>query len=402
MGYDILADVIEITDSEEALEKRLERVVRVLAKRLPFHSCAVYEWDPKEALFKMAVSTGRTFAPSYARNEGVAARAWKSKKPLFFTTAEAESNRWGAVVDGSLRGFRSFALFPLAEGKNLYGLLYLRAARKIKIAGRAKKLLHVIAMQITSAIKGEKNLEKLEAASGAMKDIQAKLGNAERLLTMGELCAALAHEIRTPLVSIGGFAARLDKKIGPDSPCAPYVKHILKEVSRLEGIINDIMRFSEDKAAARKVEELNAMVKETLERFAEACAMNDIKVTCEFSRDAMKVMADSAMMKIAFDNLVANAIESMKGGGGLGIVTKKDKDRAVLEVSDSGGGIEPALVANIFNPFFTTKKMGTGLGLPIAHRIIAVHRGSIEVINDYGRGTTFRVKLPHAVTPVEP
>ena len=114
------------------------------------------------------------------------------------------------------------------------------------------------------------------------------------------------------------------------------------------------------------------------------------------SQEPLPIMADEEQLKIAFDNLIANAIESMDSGGTLSVSTARNGDWVTVEITDSGGGIEPELVSGIFDPFVTTKEHGTGLGLPITRKIIMRHRGSIDVANDYGRGTTFRVKLPSA------
>jgi CheY-like chemotaxis protein len=230
-----------------------------------------------------------------------------------------------------------------------------------------------------------------------LKDTQTKLLQAEKLIVLGELSANLAHEIKNPLVSIGGFASRLKKKIEPDSPLLFYVDYILTEVARLEELMDGILGYTMDKGVIFSTEDVNSIVEEALSFFSEAFHNHKIEVIKGFTPEPLSVMSDRQQLKIAFDNLFANAIQSMEGGGILTVQTLRTEDWVVVDVTDNGGGIDPRLIGNIFNPFFTTKKYGTGLGLDITHKIISKHKGHIDVENHVGQGVTFSVKLPGAM-----
>jgi signal transduction histidine kinase len=228
-----------------------------------------------------------------------------------------------------------------------------------------------------------------------LKDTQTKLLQAEKLIVLGELSANLAHEIKNPLVSIGGFASRLKKKIEPDSPLLFYVDYILNEVARLEELMDGILGYTMDKGVIFSTEDVNTIVEEALSFFSEAFHNHKIEIIKGFTPEPLSVMSDRQQLKIALDNLIANAIQSMEGGGTLTVQTSSTEDWVVVDVTDSGGGIDPRLIGNIFNPFFTTKKYGTGLGLDITHKIISKHKGHIDVENHVGQGVTFSVKLPN-------
>ncbi len=206
----------------------------------------------------------------------------------------------------------------------------------------------------------------------------------------------LSHEIKNPLVSIGGFANRLKKKLSSNSPYMPYVDQIVKEVSRLEDIMRGIVSFSNNKFVEFSREDINSIVEEALFVFSDVLRRQGIKIDMNLDKKPAFVMGDRQQLKIAFDNLIVNAIQSMAKGGTLYITTYSTDEWNVVEVSDTGGGIDPQVIGNIFNPFFTTKEHGTGLGLAITYTIIKRHKGVIDVTNNIGVGVTFSVKLPHA------
>jgi signal transduction histidine kinase len=211
-------------------------------------------------------------------------------------------------------------------------------------------------------------------------------------MALGELSATLAHEIRTPLVNIGGFTARLRKELGAKS-CGKYIDQMSKEVTRLESIINDILSVADERKLNLKPHSVSALITGPIELFKDSCANHNIKVEVKLTNSASLIMADIEQIRIAFDNLIANAIQSMDKGGRLTISNRKKGDFTVITISDSGGGIPSELMGDIFNPFFTTKERGTGLGLTITHKIVARHGGWIEAANNTTRGVSFTVGL---------
>jgi len=222
----------------------------------------------------------------------------------------------------------------------------------------------------------------------------------EKLMALGEMAARIAHEIKNPLTAIGGFARRIasPKPGGGAPPVERYARIILKEVERLERIINETLYFSRERVPAFRIVDLNAEIREVLSMFREEFEEARISAVVDLSRDLPSIMVDPDQIRQVVWNLVSNAIQAMGGSGILTVATHladtAEGTGVALEVSDTGGGIPLDVVQNIFNPFFTTKPKGTGLGLPIVHSIVEKHGGTIHLDNREGVGVAFSIFLP--------
>ncbi len=403
MGYDILVKVIELTDSEEALEKRLKGVARLLAGSFAFDQCAIYLFDQDKKILNLAVtagdkrSAGGGCQEAYKENEGFPGLAIKKGKPVFISQSKSAKGLWQKVNDKGANGFATIVCCPVKDDL-LYGVLYLKNKREKTLSPIQKKLFSVIALQLATAIKHYEYIVNLTDANTRMKDMQARLVHAEKLLALGEMAATLAHEIRNPLMSIGGFAKRLHQQTSLDPSHVIYVERIVKEVERLEKLMDGIVRFSSKSGYEFLSEDINKIMEEVIQFFEDDFRKNRIDVIKDLSLDMPMIEVDRQQVKLAFNNLMANAIQAMGDGGTLTIKTKHKDKWIVTEVSDTGGGIAPEIMGNIFNPFYTTKETGTGLGLAITHSIITNHKGIIEVNNNMGIGVTFTIKLPVAIT----
>ncbi len=225
------------------------------------------------------------------------------------------------------------------------------------------------------------------------KELEKRLAQAERMAALGEVAAKVAHEIRNPLVSIGGFAKRLEKKL--EGKQKEYAKIITKEVDRLEGILKEILSFvRHSRLKKRKLEVVN-LINDIILLYRDELKRKSIQLNTSFE-DPVPVEVDPDRLKEALINIVQNAIYVLPEGGEVSIRTYREGTRGVIEISDNGPGIDEKDIPFIFDPFFTTKAEGTGLGLAITNRIIQEHQGSIKVQSGRGKGTTFIIKLPLA------
>jgi len=224
-----------------------------------------------------------------------------------------------------------------------------------------------------------------------LKILREKLVMSEKMAALGEVAAKVAHEIRNPLVSVGGFAKRLEKKL--EGNLREYAGIIVKEVSRLEGILKEILGFVKEVRLSREKINFNLIVNDVLKLMASDIKDRGIILERDYGTSP-DLFVDPNRVKEAVVNIISNAIQSITGSGSIFIRTSTDKSDAVLEIRDTGSGIPVEDQAFIFNPFYTTKASGTGLGLAITHRIIQEHNGRIEVESEVGRGTIFRVYLP--------
>jgi PAS domain S-box-containing protein len=224
-----------------------------------------------------------------------------------------------------------------------------------------------------------------------LKSLREKLVMAEKMAALGEVAAKVAHEIRNPLVSVGGFAKRLEKKL--DGNLREYAGIIVKEVERLEDILKEILGFVKEVRLAREVVNLNSLLDGVMKLMESGLEDRGIMVTRDFKLQA-EVFVDSNRVKEAFVNILSNAVQSISGSGSVSVSTYSKGRDAIVEVRDTGKGIQEEEIPFIFNPFFTTKPSGTGLGLAITHRIIQEHSGTIEVESEVGKGSVFRVFIP--------
>jgi signal transduction histidine kinase len=239
----------------------------------------------------------------------------------------------------------------------------------------------------------------IEANNRELLLIRERMLESDRLAALSSLASGMAHEIRNPLVSIGGFARRIAKLVDEKSPLKGYVEVIQEEVTRLEKLLREILDFTGENLSYYGDHDLGKIIEDTLILVQRDLDAFKIKVVREFA-PLPRLHCDDRQMKQVFYNLFQNAIQAMHHGGILAIRTfsldKEDGIYAAASISDTGGGIPLEVLHNIFNPFFSTKDYGTGLGLAIAQRIVSRHYGQIEVNNEIGKGVTFIVTLPVA------
>jgi len=226
--------------------------------------------------------------------------------------------------------------------------------------------------------------------------LQDQLRHADRLATIGQLAAGVAHELNEPLGNILGFAQLARKQPGLPKQVAEDLGKIVATCLHARQIIHNLMLFSRQMPPRKAQVNLNAVVEEGLVLLEPRCVRNGIEVVRHLSPGLPEITADASQLRQVFVNLVVNAIHAMPGGGTLEVSTRTSGNRVVLTVRDNGIGMSEEVLKEIFIPFFTTKDVneGTGLGLPVVHGIVTSHGGVIRVDSAPGRGARFDVDLP--------
>ena len=224
-----------------------------------------------------------------------------------------------------------------------------------------------------------------------LRNLRERVGHAERMAALGELAARVAHEIRNPLISIGGFARRLEKKLAGDHQ--DYAKIIVNEVSRLENILKEILGFVKSSRVNKTSLNINELMNNIVEFIMPLVEERHNRIVREFSDIPILVNVDPDRIREAILNIVSNAAQATDHGTII-IRTGQEDNEAVIELTDTGCGIKEEDIKNIFNPFFTTKPQGTGLGLAVTHKILQEHSGKIRVKSAWGNGTAFKIYLP--------
>jgi PAS domain S-box-containing protein len=229
-----------------------------------------------------------------------------------------------------------------------------------------------------------------------------ELVKSERLAAVGRIAAQITHEIRNPLSSIGLNAELLGEEVarlsdGRDATEGrALVASISREVDRLTEVTEQYLRYARLPRPRLEPEEVNAILADLLNFMDGEFRERAIEVRRELDETVPAIVADENQLRQAFLNLLRNSCESMRGGGSLRVSTSRENGLVCITIADTGVGIDRKHLSRIFDPFFSTKEGGTGLGLALTHQIIEEHGGSIRCESELGRGTIFRVLLPTA------
>ena len=304
---------------------------------------------------------------------------------------------------GPSSGGRTFSLFavPIVAKDRVLGTISLCRKKEQKDIGDDEEdsyLLDTIANYISGGLESSLLNIKLREALRELGDAQRRLIEHEKLRSLGEMTANIAHEIKNPLVVIGGFTKRLAKKAHLDESEARYIEIITKEVARLESILTEILNYVKETPLLFELCDINELLDEILYLLSSDRGWEGITITKEYDRNLSATLCDVQQIKQAFINILMNSFEAMQGKGTVVISTEstlfQGQQFLAASIKDTGGGVEPSFLDNIFNPFFTTKERGSGLGLAISNKIVTHHGGDIEVKNKPGEGVTFIVYLP--------
>ncbi len=285
----------------------------------------------------------------------------------------------------------------LSRGRSLCVLAVDNADSGEKIDAERLRFLEMFAGQAGIALDNAQLLQRIESAHSSLREAQDLLLQKEKLATVGEMSASIAHELKNPLVSVGGFARRLARSLEPGSSEHQFAQVIQQESERLEKMLDEILSFSRQRLLCIRDYQLEAVLDRALLLEGDNLEQGDITLKLEIQDQLPRLQGDAEQMEQVFLNLISNARQAMSGGGELRISSQysllRGEPAIRIDFNDTGGGIPPKLMRNIFNPFFTTKDEGTGLGLSISHRIVEHHQGEIEVLNT-DCGTCFSVTLP--------
>ena len=226
--------------------------------------------------------------------------------------------------------------------------------------------------------------------------LQEQLRHADRLATIGQLAAGVAHELNEPLANVLGFAQLAKKEPGVPATAAGDLEKIIKTSLHAREIIHKLLVFSRQTPLQMTQVNLNQVVEEGLHFLESQCTKAGIELVRSLEPNLPEISADPSQLQQVLVNLVVNAIQASPSGGKLTIETHRGPDFVSVAVADTGMGMTEEIKSKLFTPFFTTKDVdqGTGLGLAVVHGIVTSHRGVIRVESDAGRGSRFEVQLP--------
>lgn len=231
-----------------------------------------------------------------------------------------------------------------------------------------------------------------------VRALQAQVERAERLASIGRLAAGVAHEIRNPLGSLKGFLQYFQRKLPLDAQDKTYLSVMIQEVDRLNAVVSNLLEFARPKEPTLEACDVTEILRHALTLLAQDAAAKQARIRRDFPDELPPMRLDRDQITQALLNFLLNAIQAIDADGEIRVSASVSADSGSMDITigDTGAGIAPDDLPRIFDPFFSTKKQGNGLGLAIAHAIIERHRGEISVESEPGRGATFRVRLPRS------
>jgi two-component system sensor histidine kinase HydH len=310
------------------------------------------------------------------------------------SASRVQREQWAALVQG-LKALRSNLLIPLGDSGKILGFLVLDVPSPPEFWaeswGNNWGLLSTVYPYYELAAKTLRSME-----------VFVRQREKERLATIGEMAAGLAHEIRNPLGAIKGAAQFLDPSL--DRPESKFLTIIIEEVDRLNHVVTQFLDYSKPASSDRESVDLGGLVQKTIETLRPGVP-EGVKLEYFPARKPVRVRASSLQLQQVLVNLVQNSVRAVEGGTqgkvSLSVLEESDSsvEEVVLQVEDNGRGIKREHLDKLFIPFFTTSPSGTGLGLSICQKIVEAHKGRIEVATKEGLFTRFSVILPKEMSP---
>lgn len=263
----------------------------------------------------------------------------------------------------------------------------------VRVDYRGKDEISRLIMSFNSMV------DRLDEAKHELEQFHfQQLEQADRLASIGEMAAGIAHEIKNPLAGISAAITIIKDDLDGDDPRSGILNEVLQQVKRLDKTVNDLLFFGKPSPPEFACVDINDVLSKTLQFASQHRSVMNIEKHLELAPELPTVYADHKQMQQVFLNIILNAFQAMPGGGTLTIKTDRvflfGQEFVRIDVANSGPTIPPQILEKIFTPFFTTKAQGTGLGLPICCKLIQMHNGEIKVISDAEHGTVFTVELP--------
>jgi two-component system sensor histidine kinase HydH len=392
-----------LINSSLNIEDVLDHAMKWAEEFMDAEASSVYELNKEKNEIFVRLARGEKREPirgiRLKVGEGISGWVVKTGRPVVSQDV-SKDKRFSDKYDKKT-GFktRSMICVPLiAKDEPIGALQVINKKSKKPFTQPDFKLLTGMAQQIAVAIENAKLYQRLEEdfalTTQELKITQNKLIRSERLMAMGHLVQGVAHEIRNPIMTIGGFAQRLKKELKEEHGLQKYVDAILEEAIRLEKLVKQVREFMNVQSATLTMDKIPPVVDEVIKIFKQQAKRQKVKIVKEIDGDTPLIKMDSAQMVTALSNVVENALESMSGGGTLTLGVNRQNNNVLITVRDTGCGIPAEQLDAIYDPFVTSKTRGAGLGLTMVHQIIMNHQGEIKISSQLENGTIVILRLP--------
>lgn len=392
-----------LINSSLNLEQVLDNAMKWAEEFMEAEASSVYELDEKNNEVFIRIARGdrkeKIKGIRLGLGEGVAGWVVKNAKPLAIQDVRKDE-RFSDKFD-RITGFRTKSIICvplLLRGKPIGALQVLNKKSKRPFNQADLELLNSMSQQISIAMENARLYQRLQEkyanTTRELRITQRKLIRTERLAAMVHLVQGVAHEIRNPIMTIGGFAYRIKKELNHNYRLQKYVDIILEESARLEKLVREVREFTDVQTVTLSLESIEPVIREVLRTFKPLAKTRNVKVSFRAAKKIPLINIDTSQIEIALSNIIENALEAMPDGGLLSLRLSKDTEHALLTVQDSGCGISRDQLDAVYDPFVTSKPRGAGLGLTMVHQIMLNHGGEIAIESEIGKGTIVNLKLP--------
>jgi signal transduction histidine kinase len=401
--FETLLQLSAIVNSTLDITEVLTSAMGFMEELLDAEASTIFEVDEttNELFFRVVRGEGALKANEIRLKMGEGVVGWvaSSGEPVIVPDAQKDK-RFSSGVD-SITGFetKSIIALPIKNKERLIGVLEVLNKKGTKPFDHASlEVLTSMVNQIGIAMVNAKLYERLQdkflLTQSELKKTQEELLRSERLAALGHFSMGVAHEVRNPVMSIGGFARRLKKRLDHDDTAVAYADIILKETSRLETMVEDIERYTSMPEPVTRPVKLSKLFQSVLNLWKEQHRQEKVKVKLQALPEDPTIFLDEQQITRTLTELLHNAASAMPNGGTITIANYWEGSCLVISVTDTGIGIDPGDLPRIFDPFFTTKSQGSGLGLTTVNRIVTNHGGQVKIFSNLGTGTEVKLYLP--------
>ena len=378
--------------TSKSVNEMLDLAVRTTAEALHAKGALLRILNLKSDEFELSAS--------YGLSEKYLSKGHVARKRLYIDTCDhhgpivirdvPKDPRVQYPQEAQEEGIRMMMDLPLILANDVVGLVRIFFAEARDFSEEELEFAEAIAEQCSYAIDKARLIERQRI------EYQHLAGKTEKLSSLGRLAAGIAHEINNPLGGILLYGTNLIKKTPKEGPLHEGLEVIINETMRCKHIIQDLLEFSRDRPPSKAMANINNIIEKTLSILENEFRLKHILIKRNLLKEMPEIFLDASQLEQVFVNLLINAIEATQVGGAVSIRSHLGPERewVRVEIADTGCGIAPEHLAKIFEPFFSTKPKGTGLGLAVSYGIVQNHQGTIWATSQLGQGTCFTVELP--------
>ena len=408
-SYDMmlaLAKIGELGTMTLDTSEILKQVVTITADIMKVDVCSIYLYDSSSDTLVLESTVGlKDNAVGNVRitpGEGITGRAAKQGRIVAVRDVTIDKRNKYIPITGE-EPFHSILSVPLKFQNEIIGVINVQTKKPRTFQKNERQLLKTIAHQVSGLLRNARLYESVLAANKELEEAHERLIESEKMAALGRLSATLSHELRNPLAGLKGASQLLSRKMDSNDERKQYVNLILEEVERLGNIAEDLIHFAKPGTLQYDFIDANKIIEDLLLLFSEDLSKNGIVIRKRLSKLPL-IKADRDKFKQVLVNIILNSIDAMPDGGELLISSSvrlsegTDTEVATFQFKDSGKGIPDDVLSHVFEPFYTTKPEGVGLGLAVCKTIIEQHNGSISIQSYKKRneptGTLISLEIP--------